>query len=72
MVHKMRSPGILRRYDVSAEWLRLVKRTVARFARGNISAQSGRVQTPEEQALEHKRAIILSAKMKKRYQSKTK
>jgi hypothetical protein len=36
------------------KWAATVKRrTVARFARGNISAQSARILMPEEQEKEH-------------------
>jgi hypothetical protein len=57
------------RFDAAAEWLALVKRTIARFARGNIAAQNGRVLTPEEQAREHDRARAISDKWRKRYKT---
>ena len=55
------------RYDVASEWVRLMKRTIARFARGNISAQNGRILFPDEQASEHNRALKFSRKMRERY-----
>jgi len=42
--------------DAENEWRTLAKRTVARFARGNIAAQHGRILMPEDQEREHKRA----------------
>lgn len=47
-------------------WTRLVKATVARFSRGNISAQNGRLQLAEEREREHAKALLVSAKMEKR------
>ena len=35
------------------DWARMIKRVVARFARGNIPAQEGRILLPEEQVREH-------------------
>jgi hypothetical protein len=39
-------------YDAPAEWMRMVKRTVARYARGNIAAQNERILMPDEQEQE--------------------
>jgi hypothetical protein len=44
----------------AADWNNVAKRTVARFARGNIAAQQGRILFPDEQAEEHKRARRIS------------
>jgi hypothetical protein len=41
-------------------WNDLVKRVVARFARGNIAAQEGRILLPEEQAAERDRAHAIA------------
>jgi hypothetical protein len=41
-------------------WSDLVKRVIARFARGNIAAQEGRVLLPEEQDEERDRAHAIA------------
>jgi hypothetical protein len=56
------------RYDAASEWSRLIKRIVARFARGNISAQNARLQTADERAAEHVRAKSVAARMRARFQ----
>jgi hypothetical protein len=50
-------------------WLLQIKRTVARFARGNISAQNGRIQLEEERMREHSLALRIAAQMRSRYRS---
>jgi hypothetical protein len=44
------------RYSATREWISLVKRTIARFTRGNIAAQKERVLLPDEQQEQHDRA----------------
>jgi hypothetical protein len=56
-------------FDVAREWTAAVKRTIARYARGNIAAQNGRVLTRGEQADRHKKARAISARMRTRDQS---
>jgi hypothetical protein len=48
------------------DWNTLVKQTVARFARGNIAAQKGRIQFPEEQERERVRLAPTMRKWKQR------
>ena len=48
------------------DWDALVKRTVARFARGNIAAQHGRILFPEEQERERVRVTKFVRAWKKR------
>jgi hypothetical protein len=50
----------------NVDWVKLVKRVVARFARGNISAQHGRILTAEEREREHAQALKISKKMQAR------
>jgi hypothetical protein len=54
------------RVDVHEEWDRVVRKTVARFARGNISAQKGRILTEEGKAREHERAAKIARNWKRR------
>jgi hypothetical protein len=44
------------RYNAEKEWLALIKRTISRFARGNIAAQNQRLLLPGEQKKKHERA----------------
>ena len=44
----------------------LLKRSIARFARGNVAAQNGRVLLPDEQDDEHRRARRIAARMHER------
>ena len=44
------------RWEVTEAWNRAVKRTIARFVRGNIAAQNFRIKLPEEQKQLHDRA----------------
>ncbi len=55
------------RFHVREEWKSLVKQTVGRFARGNMSAQNNRILLPEEQALERETAQSLALKWQERY-----
>jgi hypothetical protein len=57
------------RAEARSEWLRVVKKTVGRFARGNISAQNGRILMPEELDAETKRARAINSKWRDRVQS---
>jgi hypothetical protein len=41
-------------------WNDLIKKVVARFARGNIAAQEGRILLPEEQAEDRDRARAIA------------
>lgn len=54
------------RQDRSSDWSCLVKQTVARFARGNISAQNARILMPEEQEREHEAAKKITQKWTRR------
>ena len=56
------------RAEARSEWLRVVKRTIGRFARGNISAQNGRILMPEELDRETKRSRAINEKWRKRVQ----
>jgi hypothetical protein len=53
----------------NVNWNRLVKKTVARFARGSISAQRARILLPEEQEIEHKQAVAIALRWKSRSQT---
>lgn len=44
------------RYSAETIWARLIKRTIARFARGNIAAQNNRVMLQSEQQKRHEEA----------------
>jgi len=48
------------------EWDELVKKTVARFSRGNIAAQERGLLFPEEQEREEARVRALTRKWKER------
>lgn len=48
-------------------WNELVKRTIARFARGNIAAQNQRILLPDEQQAEHKSSKKIARRWQKRY-----
>ncbi len=50
------------------EWMRVIKRTVARYARGNIAAQNGRILMPKEQEQEREQALKIYEKWKERYE----
>jgi hypothetical protein len=50
----------------ASTWTALVKRTIARFARGSIATQNGRILLPEEQERESASARKIAAKWKKR------
>jgi hypothetical protein len=50
----------LRKPLSAGEWDDAAKRTVARFARGNIAAQNGRILFPDEQRETHERAQKIS------------
>jgi hypothetical protein len=56
-------------FDAGALWNELVKRTIGRFARGNIAAQNRRVLLPNEQAQEHRQSRELAKKWKERYKA---
>jgi hypothetical protein len=53
-------------HQYRAEWIAAIKRTISRFARGNVAAQNARILMPEEQADQHERAQIISRSWKKR------
>lgn len=53
-------------FDVTATWIRLVCNVIARFARGNISAQHGRILFPAQQDEQRKRAVKVAQKMSHR------
>ena len=54
------------RWDVTEAWNRVVKRTIARFVRGNIAAQNFRIKLPEEQRQQHERARKIAEKWRAR------
>jgi hypothetical protein len=56
-------------FGSAEEWSARIKRTIKRFARGNIAAQNGRILLPEEQEKESKEMRAISAKWKARYKS---
>ena len=49
-------------FDAEASWDRITKQTIARFSRGNISAQKGRILTIEAQKAERERAYARAKK----------
>jgi hypothetical protein len=56
------------RWNVAAAWNRTVKRTIARFVRGNIAAQNFRIKLPEEQQEQHDRARRIAERWRARLQ----
>ncbi len=56
-------------FDAPAEWARMVKRTVARYARGNISAQNERILMPDEQEHERKLARPIANRWREQQQA---
>jgi hypothetical protein len=54
------------RSSVVAAWIRAIKRTIARFTRGNIAAQKQRILLPEEQERKHAQARAIASKMRER------
>jgi hypothetical protein len=54
-------------YDAPVEWMRLVKRTVARYARGNIAAQNERILMPDEQDRERDLARPIAEKWREQH-----
>jgi hypothetical protein len=56
-----------RSYNVAEAWVHTVKQVIARFARGNISAQEARILLPEEQAAERKNTAPIARRWKERY-----
>ena len=56
-------------YDHADGWVKLVKKTVARFARGNIAAQEERILTVEEQDDERPKAHRIARQWKTRYKA---
>jgi len=65
-VHNFAWRKRLENWDVMSAWNRAVKRTIARFVRGNIAAQNFRVKLPEEQRQQHERAREITNKWRKR------
>ncbi len=56
-------------YDAAAEWMRTVKRTVARYARGNIAAQNERILMPDEQERERDLVRPISIRWREQYKA---
>jgi hypothetical protein len=54
-------------YDIGVAWTRTLKQVIARFARGNISAQQGNILLPEEQEAERKIAKPIAHAWRERY-----
>ena len=52
--------------NIWLDWFSLVKRSIARFARGSISAQKQRILLPEEQEREHARTAAIARQWKER------
>jgi hypothetical protein len=57
------SPGI---FNVAKAWTNSICDVIARYARGNISAQYGRILFPEEQTKRRNEASKIAIKMHKR------
>lgn len=55
------------RWDVTEAWNRVVKRTIARFVRGNIAAQNLRIKLPDEQRQQHERALKIAEQWRNRH-----
>ncbi len=53
-------------FNVTNAWKQAVGKVVARFTRGNIAAQYGRVIFAKEQAARRERAVLIAKKMSKR------
>ena len=56
---------------VEAAWNGVVKRVIARFARGNISAQQERILLPEEQDAERRISRPIAREWKARRKNAT-
>jgi len=66
-MHRLRSLVTGRsRFDVSAAWNSVIKRTIGRFVRGNISAQHQRVLLPDEQKKKYEEAKKIAEKWRNR------
>ncbi len=57
--------------NVEAAWNRAVKRVIARFARGSISAQEERILLPEEQDAERRASVPIAREWKARHKNAT-
>ena len=66
MVTAQKENLVMRASKADSRWLAIVKATVARFSRGNIAAQNGRVLTPDEQTREHTKMKKIAAKWRSR------
>jgi hypothetical protein len=55
------------RWNVMGAWNQAVKRTIARFVRGNIAAQNFRIKLPDEQRRQHERARKIAEKWRTRH-----
>jgi hypothetical protein len=67
-LHEERGGMALNRTDeITETWTRTVKRVIARYARGNISAQEGRILLPEEQETERRAAAPIARTWRDRY-----
>jgi hypothetical protein len=53
-------------HSVWLDWMSLIKRSVARFGRGNISVQNGRILFREEQEREHARTQPIARQWRER------
>jgi hypothetical protein len=54
-----------------SRWLTQIKATIARFSRGNIAAQHGRILTQDEQKREHAESRKIARKWRKRAKHST-
>ena len=59
-------PSMTNDRNIWLDWVSLIKRSVARFARGSIAAQNQRLLLPEEQEREHARTSPIARQWKER------
>lgn len=62
----MSRTGITR---VQSAWNRAIKQVIARFARGNTSAQEQRILLPDEQTAERRASAPIARRWKARYKN---
>jgi len=66
-MHRLRSIIAGRsRFNVATAWNSVIKRTIARFVRGNVAAQKMRVLLPSEQKKKHEKAKQIAEKWRDR------
>ena len=52
--------------SIQAEWERIIRRVIGRYARGSIPAQERRILLPDAQRRERERAARIAAAMERR------